>query len=78
MTTPTQAFSRDQRQIMLIDALGELGELQRDALRLRYVEGLPTKDIAEQLDKSDGAIRVMLSRSLARLQKILGEEARPR
>lgn len=78
MTTPTAAFSRDQRHIRLLDAISELPELHREALRLRYVEGLASKEIAEQLDKSDGAIRVMLSRSLSRLQKILGSDNAPR
>ncbi len=78
MTTPTQAFSRDQRQMRLLEAMSELPELHREALRLRYVEGLPSKEIAEKLDKSDGAVRVMLSRSLVRLQKILGEDNAPR
>jgi len=41
------------------------------ALRLRYVEGLPSKQIAQQLGKTDGAVRVMLTRSINRLQAIL-------
>lgn len=77
MTTASQAFSRGQRHIRLQAALEELPEEQREALRLRYVVGLPTKQIAEQLGKSDGSVRVMLSRVLSRLQEILGPEASP-
>ena len=44
---------------------------QREALRLRYLIGLPSKEIAERLKKSDGAVRVMLSRGIARLQTLL-------
>lgn len=73
MTTASQAFSRDQKQMRLLDALTNLGEEAREALRLRYVEGLPSKEIAAKLGKSDGAIRVLLTRSLAKLQEILGE-----
>ncbi|MBX7166325.1 MAG: sigma-70 family RNA polymerase sigma factor [Pirellulales bacterium] len=72
MTTASQAFSRGQREVKLLAALDELPEEQREALRLRYVEGLPSKEIAEKLGKSDGAVRVMLSRSLTKLQGILG------
>jgi RNA polymerase sigma-70 factor (ECF subfamily) len=43
-------------------------------LRLRYIEGLPSKDIAERLGKSDGAVRVMLTRSLSKLHDLLGPE----
>ncbi len=74
MTTASQAFSRDQRAIKLMAALEKLPEQQREALRLRYVEGLPSKEVAERLGKTDGAVRVMLSRSLNKLQSILEPE----
>jgi RNA polymerase sigma-70 factor (ECF subfamily) len=74
MTTASQAFSRDQKQIRIAEALERLNDEQRLALRLRYVDGLPSKEIAAQLGKSDGAVRVLLTRSLARLQQILGVE----
>jgi RNA polymerase sigma-70 factor (ECF subfamily) len=78
MTTPTQAVSRNQKEVLLFQALATLPADQREALRLRYLEGLPSKDIAVKLGKSDGAVRVMLTRSLARLQEILGPDAMPR
>lgn len=78
MTTPTQAVSRNQKEVLLFQALATLPADQRDALRLRYLEGLPSKDIALKLGKTDGAVRVMLTRSLARLQEILGPDAMPR
>lgn len=77
MTTPTQAFSRNQRAVQLVEALEQLPAEQREALRLRYIEGLPSKDIAQRLGKTDGAVRVMLTRSLAKLQTLLGPEADP-
>jgi len=77
MTTASKAFSRSQREIQLLSALGTLPEDQREALRLRYLEGLPSKAIAERLGKTDGAVRVMLTRSLNRLQQILGPDAAP-
>jgi RNA polymerase sigma-70 factor (ECF subfamily) len=73
MTSASQAFSRDQRQIRLMSALEKLPEEHRDALRMRYIEDLPSKTIAERLGKTDGSIRVMLTRSLARLQQLLEE-----
>ncbi len=78
MTTASQAFSRDQRELKLLEALAALPEEQRDALRMRYVDGLPSKEIAARLGKSDGAVRVMLTRSLGKLQELLGPEAEPR
>lgn len=73
ITSPSEAFSRDQREFRLLQAMSALPEESREALRLRYVEGLPTKQIAQQLGKTDGAIRVMLTRAINRLQAILDE-----
>src|SRR5688572_22183366 len=64
LTTPSQAFSRNAREVRLLEAMEQLPEDQRTALRLRYVENLPSKQIAEQLGKTDAAVRVMLTRSL--------------
>ncbi|WP_010584308.1 sigma-70 family RNA polymerase sigma factor [Schlesneria paludicola] len=75
MTSPSQAFSRAQKELRLQEVLSLLPDEQREVLRLRYVEGLPTKSVAEQLGKSDGAIRVLLTRTLAKLQRMLGDES---
>jgi RNA polymerase sigma-70 factor, ECF subfamily len=77
MTSPSSAFSRNQGELLLLAALDKLPAEQRDALRMRYVEGLPSKEIADRMQKTDGAIRVMLTRSLKRLQELLGPEAAP-
>lgn len=74
MTTPSAAFSRDQRQLRMMAALELLPDEQREALRLRYLVGLPSKEIAQKLGKSNGATRVMISRALSRLQEMLSEE----
>jgi RNA polymerase sigma-70 factor, ECF subfamily len=78
MTTATHALSRNQKELHLLVALGKLTPEQREALRLRYVEGMPSKEIAAKLGKTDGAIRVMLTRSLGQLQKLLDPEDAPR
>jgi len=74
MTTASQAFSRDQREIKLTMALDKLPEDQRAALKMRYLEGLPSKEIAQRLGKTDGAVRVMLTRSLSKLQSLIDLE----
>jgi RNA polymerase sigma-70 factor (ECF subfamily) len=78
MTSPTHALSRKGHEARLYEALASLPPEQRDALRLRYLEGLSSKDIAARLNKSDGAVRVMLTRSLDKLQQILGPDDVPR
>jgi len=75
MTTPSQAFSRNAREANLNDALKKLPDEQREALRLRYIENMPSKEIAARLDKTDAAVRVMLTRSLKKLQELLGDDS---
>ena len=68
ITTATQAVARNDREAKLYAALATLPEEQREALRMRYVEGRPSKEIAERLGKTDGSVRVMLTRALKTLQ----------
>lgn len=72
LTTPSAAFARGQREVLLSKAIEELPEDARVAIQMRYVEGLPSKEIAERIGKSDGAVRVLLSRTLRQLEERLG------
>lgn len=72
MTTASQVFSRNQKEIRLLDALSQLQPDYRQAIELRYGQNLGSKEIAAQLGKSDGAVRVMLTRALAALREKLG------
>jgi RNA polymerase sigma-70 factor (ECF subfamily) len=77
MTSASQIVSRNAREVKLYSGLASLPEDQREALRLRYLEGLPSKEIAARLGKTDGAVRVMLTRALGKLQQILGPDVAP-
>lgn len=76
MTSPSAAMSQDIRLARMQQAIGELSEEQRTVVRLRYVDGLTSKKIAEALGKTDVAIRVLLSRSMRLLEKQL-EDVKP-
>ncbi len=73
ITSPSSAFSRNQREFRLQQAIEQLPQENQDALRMRYVESLPSKEIAERLGKSDGAVRVLLTRSLKRLHSLMDD-----
>jgi RNA polymerase sigma-70 factor (ECF subfamily) len=75
LTTPSAAYSRQQKEFHMLEALESLPEDSREALRMRYVEGLPSKEIAERLGRTDGAVRVLLTRSLQKLQEILSRNS---
>lgn len=73
ITSASQAFARNRREERLMIAMQQLTKEQQDALRMRYVDNLPSKEIAEKLGKSDGAIRVILTRSLRQLEELLDD-----
>jgi RNA polymerase sigma-70 factor (ECF subfamily) len=77
LTSASKVLARNERHAQLNEAIAQLPEEAREVLRWRYVEGLPTKEIAEKVGKSDGAIRVMLTRTLHKLQELLGPDAMP-
>tara|TARA_R110002049_G_scaffold2750_2_gene21532 strand:+ start:341432 stop:342082 length:651 start_codon:yes stop_codon:yes gene_type:complete len=76
MTSPSAAMSRDVRMSRMQEAIAGLPEEQREIIRMRYAEGMPTKKIAEKVGKTDVAVRVLLSRSMRQLEKQL-EDVKP-
>lgn len=54
-------------------AVKELKSDYQDVIILRFVEELPTKEVAEIIRKSEGAVKLLQHRALKQLKKILGE-----
>ncbi len=52
-------------------ALGQLSRKQQHLIRLRYVEGMSTREVAQSVGQSEGATRVNLSRGLHTLRDVL-------
>lgn len=71
ITSPSRAFSRQQKEFRLLHALEQMPEEQRTVLNMRYGEGKPTREIADQIGKSDGATRVLLTRALKKLKNLV-------
>ncbi len=68
-TSPSQRLMRDEAAVYLANCLEELPETQREALRLRYVEGLSLKQLAEAMSKSEMAVAGLLKRGLQSLRE---------
>lgn len=76
-SSPSQKLMRDEAAIQLAYCLEDLPETQREALRLRYVEGRSLKEIADSMDKSEMAVAGLLKRGLQSLrQKMLTDSSR--
>ncbi len=74
ITSPSRAFSRQQKEFKLVHAMEQMPDEQRQVLQMRYAEGKPTKEIAESIGKSDGATRVLLTRALKKLKNLVEDE----
>ena len=75
ITSPSKAFSRNQKQIRMLSAIDSLSKESQDILRMRFAEELPTKIIAERMGKSDVAVRVLVTRTIKKLQQLLEVES---
>ncbi|HET8841493.1 MAG TPA: sigma-70 family RNA polymerase sigma factor [Ktedonobacteraceae bacterium] len=67
---PEQVTLRHEEQAWLRQGLSQLPEHYQTILRLRFANGLRCSEIGRLLKKSDGAIRVALSRALNTLREI--------
>lgn len=68
--TPEQQAEEQEKWIWLWQAIEQLPPLQRELIRLRYIQELRLTQIATLMDKSEGTVRKMLSRILHRLKKM--------
>ncbi len=72
--TPEQATVQQETYTFLRTYLMSLPPLQQEVLRLRFEVGLRCKEIAMLLDKREGTIRSLLSRSLNTLREVYQKE----
>jgi RNA polymerase sigma-70 factor, ECF subfamily len=71
---PSHNLIREEVRRRVRDALARLGERDREVLVLRYLEQLSTRETAEVLGLSEGAVKTRLVRALARLQTLLSTD----
>jgi RNA polymerase sigma-70 factor, ECF subfamily len=57
----------------VIKMIYQLDSYCREVLLLKYVDGLDNNEIAQVLEKDEGAVRTQISRSIAELRKKLAE-----
>ncbi len=78
LCTPSQEAVAHEQVERIEAAFDRLPEDYREAIVLARVVGLSRAEIGERLGRSEGAVRTLLSRALARLAELLDEaEAGP-
>lgn len=76
-TSPSGVAIRSEAVLALVQALHQLPESQAEAIRLRYMEGLPLAEIVERMGKTDTAVAGLLKRGLQKLRTLLDIDNSP-
>lgn len=74
LVTPSRDVAAREEVERFERAFRGLPEHHREVIALSRILGLPHKDIADRIGKSEGAVRVLLYRALAELSSRLGRE----
>lgn len=74
LASPSQQAMQGEREANIARALETLPEGQREAVRLRHLEGRSLAEIARRLDRTEAATAGLLKRGLAKLRQKLKDE----
>jgi RNA polymerase sigma-70 factor (ECF subfamily) len=73
METTRDPWSRADERQHLVAALARLPAMQRAVLVLHYADGLPVRELAREIGRSESATESLLTRAREGLRTILGE-----
>jgi RNA polymerase sigma-70 factor (ECF subfamily) len=73
-TSPSNRLVRDELCDRVRRALDHLSDRDREVLVMRYLEQLPTREIAAALEITEGAVKVRHLRALERIRGLLAGE----
>ncbi len=74
-TSPTQEVWRQERALVLADALAELPDEQRAAVELHHLTGCSVAEVAGHMNRSKGSVAGLLRRGLAGLREHLKDKS---
>ena len=70
-SSPSRRAERNEQAILLVKALAELPESQREALLLKHCQGWSLAEIGRHLDRTPTAVASLLQRGLRQLREHL-------
>ncbi|MHC5111163.1 MAG: sigma-70 family RNA polymerase sigma factor [Planctomycetota bacterium] len=74
--TPSRSAAGREAMAHVSEALKSLKDDYREALQLRYIEGLPVNETAARMKRTEGAVCLLCHRGLKRLSHVLGQSTR--
>lgn len=69
--SPSRHAARRELQVKLADALAELSDDHREVIVLRNIHGMEWADVARQMGRTSGAVRVLWVRALQKLRPLI-------
>lgn len=73
--SPSRSFAGREVGVVLSQALAQMKVEYREAVRLRFLEGLSVADIAQRMGRTEWSVHKLCNRGLRELRGILGDEA---
>jgi RNA polymerase sigma-70 factor, ECF subfamily len=73
-SSPSQRLLDQESAVQLAVALESLSLPQREAIRLRFLEGLPLKETARCMERSEPTVVGLIHRGLVKLKELLQAE----
>lgn len=74
-STPSQRMMKNEAAADLALCLERIPETQRQAIRLRYLEGCSLREISEKMGKSEMAVAGLLKRGLRTLREVMDQSS---
>lgn len=74
-TTPSQRCIQGEKALALAAVLASLPDEQREAVRLRHLEGWPVEQIAAELNRSVAATAGLIKRGLQAMREKMSEDS---
>jgi RNA polymerase sigma-70 factor (ECF subfamily) len=71
LSDPATAVSQKQTLKELSTALNELTKEQQEVIALRFGSGMPIRQVAEAIGKSEGAVKQLQARAVAKLSDLM-------
>ena len=71
--TPSMDAMQRERAVLLADVMNDLSEDHREVLMLRNIRGLKFREVAENMERTEAATKMLWMRAIKRLREICQE-----
>jgi RNA polymerase sigma-70 factor (ECF subfamily) len=75
-STPSRHLAKTEATAAVMSSLARLTDEQRAVVEMRFLEGRPVAEVAQQLGKTEPAVHMLCHRGLTRLRELLGSLSR--